>query len=715
MDSGNERLAVIMPVYNEEEAVGQVLDRWCAALDFLGIDYTIHPYNDGSRDGSLAVLRERAARRPDRITVHDKPNGGHGPTVLQGYREAAAAGYGWIFQIDSDDEMGPESFGELWNRRGNYDFLAGIRNGRRQPLPRKAISAVSRLSVRLLYGRSISDVNVPYRLMRVSAFRELFETVPGDTFAPNVILTGMAARKRLRIFETRVPQRERQTGEVSIRKWKLLRAALLSFLQTFCYACVHPSRGFAWAAILAVTLLSGAMTDLFPLMRPGQAGTDSSVFVTVARMIDGGKVLYRDVFDHKGPVIYAVDFIGLKLGGLRGVGLLELAAIFLAAWLTFQALAVAVSRSVALIALLLFPFTFFHCIEGGNLVEEFALPAIAYGNWFLVNAVVRKRVSFGGVLLLGAAAALVALLRLNMLSVFVVACFAVAYCGMLRKSFGFLVKSGIGFLAGAAIVVVPVILYFAHHHALGDFLYANLGFNLSYAGSSSFPEKVISLLKRIDIAYFFLPIAFALLLLASERNRRELAVFLLAEAGITAFVTLGNATYYGHYALVTIPLLLISGGVLLQEYVQWNRHRILACLALLLFWDVCLAGKGVYRKLKPERDPDLPRLAETMRRFPDAGNRLLVLGNDCMVYSALGVVPEAKYIYQLPLVFHSNRVREELRAMFASRACRAVIVVRPKFDEKLLNQLGLAADYEKAAEAGRYDVWVPRSTPNQEE
>lgn len=714
MEGGNERLAIIMPVYNEQDAVGRVLDRWCAALDALGADYTIHPYNDGSRDGSLAVLQERAARHPDRIVVHDKPNGGHGPTILQGYREAAAAGYDWIFQIDSDDEMGPELFGELWSRRENYDFLAGIRDGRKQPLPRKAISAVSRLSVRLLYGRSICDVNVPYRLMRASAFRELFDTVPGDTFAPNVILTGMAARKHLRIFEIRVPQRDRQTGEVSIRKWKLLRAALLSFLQTFCHACINPSRGFIWIAILAVTLLSGAMTDLFPLMRPSQTATDSSVFITVARMIDSGKVLYRDVFDHKGPVIYAVDLIGLKLGGLRGIGLMELAAIFLAAWLTFKTLAIAVSRNVALIALLFFPFAFFHCIEGGNLVEEFALPAIAYGNWFLVNAVVRKRISFGSVFLLGVTAGLVALLRLNMLSVFVVACFAAAYCGMLRKSFLFLVKSGIGFLAGAGIVIVPVILCFAHHHALGDFLYANLGFNLTYAGSSSFPEKVFFLLKRIDIAYFLLPGAFALLL-ALEKSRRELAVFLLAEVGITAFVTLGNTTYYDHYALVTIPLLLISAGVFFQEYVQWNRRRILACLALLLFWDVCLAGKGVYRKLKQERDPDLPRLVKTVRNLPDSGSKLLVLGNNCMVYSALNVVPEAKYIYQFPPVFHSKRIREELKTMFASRTCRTIIVAKSKSDEKLLTQLGLAAHYEKVAEAGHYDIWVPRSTPSQKE
>ena len=231
-----EKLAIVMPVYNEEEAIGAVLDKWVEAMDRLGIVYAIHPYNDGSKDGSWRVIQAKAAEYPGRVIAHTKPNGGHGPTILQGYRDAAESGYDWVFQIDSDDEMGPEGFPELWDHREEYDFLVGIRDGRKQALPRKIISAVSRLSVRLFYGKSIWDVNTPYRLMRVSAFEEVWNAIPKDTFAPNVIISGMAARKKLRCFETRVPQRDRQTGEVSIKKWKLFKAASRSFVQTIVFS-----------------------------------------------------------------------------------------------------------------------------------------------------------------------------------------------------------------------------------------------------------------------------------------------------------------------------------------------------------------------------------------------------------------------------------------------------------------------------------------------
>ena len=228
-------LSVVMPVYNEAEAIGPVLKKWMAMLDTLGIRYRIRAYNDGSKDATGKILAEVAEASGGRVLAVDKPNSGHGPTILRGYREAAEDSE-WVFQIDSDDEMGPESFPELWAKREDYDFLVGRRDGRRQPLARKVVSFVSRLSVRLFYGKGIWDVNTPYRLMRAEVFAPFYAQIPDDTFAPNVILSGLAARHRLRLLEIPVPQHDRTTGEVSIKKWKLLKAAARSFAQTILFA-----------------------------------------------------------------------------------------------------------------------------------------------------------------------------------------------------------------------------------------------------------------------------------------------------------------------------------------------------------------------------------------------------------------------------------------------------------------------------------------------
>ena len=229
-------LAVVVPVYNEQDSIRNVLEEWCETLKRLGIRFCVFAYDDGSKDDSSDVLRAVASIYPQNIKVISKQNSGHGPTILRGYKEVAPLAE-WIFQMDSDNEMSAKSFSQLWERRTDYDFLLGCRQGRRQPIVRCLVSLVSRLVIRCFYGSGTGwDVNSPYRLMRSSAFKSLFQMMPGNTFAPNLIVSGYVARKGLNYSEIPVPHKERQTGEVSIKKWKLLKAAVRSFYQTISFS-----------------------------------------------------------------------------------------------------------------------------------------------------------------------------------------------------------------------------------------------------------------------------------------------------------------------------------------------------------------------------------------------------------------------------------------------------------------------------------------------
>lgn len=301
-------LIIIIPVYNEEGAIAQVLEKWVSELESMTFEHgwQIHVYNDGSKDRTAKILSDCANRNPDKIVVHNKTNSGHGPTILQGYRENAPKAE-WLFQIDSDDEMGPEEFQHLWDLRENHDFLVGIRSGRKQGLPRRIISAFSRLTVRGLYGKSVWDVNSPYRLMRSDVFLEIYDLIPQNTFAPNVILSGMAAHKRLACTEIPVMQKNRQTGEVSLKKWKLFRAAGKSFFQTVQHGLKY-GRGlgfFIGAAILSLILrltISGLGWNY-----------DFESYGIVAGLMEDGKCVYAETARYNyGPVWFYVLY-GLKM------------------------------------------------------------------------------------------------------------------------------------------------------------------------------------------------------------------------------------------------------------------------------------------------------------------------------------------------------------------------------------------------------------------
>ncbi len=228
----HRELILVMPVYNEAECIVAVVRKWRDAFERLAIDFELLLLNDGSKDDTAREL-ERFENDPH-VRVVNKTNSGHGPTILRGYREAVARA-DWVFQVDSDDEMGPEPFGEFWKRRDRYDALFGIRWHREQDGARRVLSAGSRVLVGLMFGRGVRDVNVPYRLMRASKLAPIVAAIPEDTFAPNLLISGVLGRERHRVTNRNVLHENRKTGTASLDSRKLGRIALLSGRQTLAF------------------------------------------------------------------------------------------------------------------------------------------------------------------------------------------------------------------------------------------------------------------------------------------------------------------------------------------------------------------------------------------------------------------------------------------------------------------------------------------------
>lgn len=225
-------LKIIIPVYNEEGAISDVINDWTQTLKSLNIDFEIHAFNDGSKDNTLTILNQLADTN-QHLVVIDKPNSGHGPTILKGYKENLDAQ--WLFQVDSDNELKANEFEKFWKARHDFDFLIGKRVHRDSPLPRVITTLISRWIVGFFYGNRVKDVNSPFRLMRTSKFHDDILNIPDDTFAPNLIVSGIANRRKLRIKQFEVIHHNRETGEVSIKKWKLFKAAFKSLIQTIVY------------------------------------------------------------------------------------------------------------------------------------------------------------------------------------------------------------------------------------------------------------------------------------------------------------------------------------------------------------------------------------------------------------------------------------------------------------------------------------------------
>lgn len=201
-------LIIVTPVYNESTVIAQFIPDWVLYLRSLNIQFELRLYDDGSTDNSPQLIRQLLAEYHE-VKYFKKANTGHGPTVTQGYQ--AATDFDWIFQIDSDHELPVSDFEKLWAERSKYDLLLGRRIKRNSSKFRNLLTLLTTVSVTMLAGNGIIDINTPYRLIRGEKLQKfLIENNP-QTFAPNVIMSAYAIRNDWKIFEhSIVPLQTRQ-------------------------------------------------------------------------------------------------------------------------------------------------------------------------------------------------------------------------------------------------------------------------------------------------------------------------------------------------------------------------------------------------------------------------------------------------------------------------------------------------------------------------
>ena len=214
-------LYIVIPAYNEEANIGDVIESWYPIIEKHngGGQSRLVIIDDGSRDRTLEIMQEAAKTRPLLVPL-TKENKGHGATVLYGYKYALHEGADFIFQTDSDGQTLPEEFEPFWERRNEYDLIAGWRRGRQDGFSRKVITTVLRGTVKLTFGLDLRDVNVPYRLMKAETLRKWIGLVPPDFNLTNIAVMAIFGKVGARILSIPVTFRPRQGGKstVNVRK-----------------------------------------------------------------------------------------------------------------------------------------------------------------------------------------------------------------------------------------------------------------------------------------------------------------------------------------------------------------------------------------------------------------------------------------------------------------------------------------------------------------
>lgn len=275
--SNRPLLSVIIPLYNESQIIGRLLNSLVNVLDQeLDNAYEIIVIDDGSTDDS-AVQVEKQTYSQVRICQHPY-NMGNGAAVKTGIRAARGA---WILLMDADGQHRPVNIPRLWALRDRFDMVVGARTkGSATAVHRDIANAIYNRFASYVCGRRIEDLTSGFRLIRTDLAKELVFLLP-NTFSYPTTITLAIVRSGYSLAYVPIATAKRQ-GKSKI---KLLRDGSRFFLILFKIATLFsPLKIFVPVSIF--TFLLGVGYGGFKVLFLGtRYGPTSAMLMTIAVVI----------------------------------------------------------------------------------------------------------------------------------------------------------------------------------------------------------------------------------------------------------------------------------------------------------------------------------------------------------------------------------------------------------------------------------------------
>jgi len=282
-------ISVVIPVYNEEANLRELVKRCLAVCDGLGKPHEIILVDDGSKDSSRELIREAAQRNTDRVVgVLLNRNYGQHAAVMAGFAESRGD---IVVTLDADFQNPPEEIPKLIQKiEEGFDVVGSVRLERRDSFFRKVSSLIVNKIAQMATGVIMHDYGCMLRAYRREIIDAMLACHEHSTFIP--ILANSFAHTTT---EINVHHEKRASGDSKYGLWKLinLQFDLLTSMTTF------PIRLLSFLGFI----VSGA-------------GMGFGVFLLVMRWLRGSQWAAEGVF-----TLFAILFI--FIGALFiGLGLL---------------------------------------------------------------------------------------------------------------------------------------------------------------------------------------------------------------------------------------------------------------------------------------------------------------------------------------------------------------------------------------------------------
>ncbi|HBT96591.1 MAG TPA: undecaprenyl-phosphate 4-deoxy-4-formamido-L-arabinose transferase [Desulfobulbaceae bacterium] len=220
--------SVVIPVYNEEENLPELIDRCFTVCRGSGRDFEIIFVDDGSRDASRAMLLAAADRHAEIITIILNRNYGQHAAVFAGLERSKGE---IVITLDADLQNPPEEIPNLLRAMDEgVDVVGTARENRQDSFFRRIASSVVNRMVRQATGVMMHDYGCMLRAYRRPIVQAMLQCSERSTFIP--ILANSFAGSTAEI-PVRHARREKGQSKYSLLKLISLQYDLLTSMSTF--------------------------------------------------------------------------------------------------------------------------------------------------------------------------------------------------------------------------------------------------------------------------------------------------------------------------------------------------------------------------------------------------------------------------------------------------------------------------------------------------
>ncbi len=356
-------------------------------------------------------------------------------------------------------------------------------------------------------------------------------------------------------------------------------------------------------------LLYGLLCVLLPISPANMAITtrDSGVFLYIGWRILNGELPYRDIWDHKPPIVFYLNALGLAIteNSRWGVWILEAVFLAVAAFIGFYLLKKALGTIPAMLSSLVWLLTLTFVIEGGNFTEEYILPLQFAALWLAwdLDKPDRSRWRY---LLIGVLGGLAFCTKQTSIGIWIAILLYITFQRLKSRQ----VKRWLGELSlialGWSSILGGTVLFFGLQGAFDQFWSAAFLFNFVYAFA------VENFLVRIGpILYAITPLAssgffqfsmmgyvFSVIAVLFKRSavREFLPILLigLIDLPLELILLCSSGRSYVHYYMTILPVLALFAGmffwVLRSQLAGWAvpglaKTLFLVGLAGVILWS----------------------------------------------------------------------------------------------------------------------------------